>query len=317
MKKIVFLALLLNVMVFAHVSAAETPPAKEGKVKEEFPGDWSDIVENNIGKFTSYRKSYIGYSLYNDDDHDKGQLKFQFSFKYQLIGKPKKVKKKNASDENKQKDASDNENQKIASDKEDRKWFNNFYLGYTQKSIWSIQKLSKPFKENNYSPELFYIYDNTQHDNMLKYVILGIFRHESTGESGAGSHGWNINYVEPLFGLGENVVVSTKLWIPAFLTSKNSAFEDPNMLDFYGYGELSAKWRFWKTSQLSTMFRHGTRRGKYAVETQLDLDLNVFGLENDYFNPTLFVQAWRGYGETLKTFNKNTTDIVIGISAIQ
>ncbi len=306
MKRIVFLAMLLNVMMFAHVSAADTQPSKEENAKAELPGDWSDIVENNIGKFTSYRKSYLGYSLYNDDSYDKGQLKFQFSFKYQLIGSPKKEKKKDLPDENILKDASDKEN---------RKWFNNFYFGYTQKSIWSIQKLSKPFEENNYAPEAFYIYDNREHESILKYIIFGIFRHESTGESGAGSHGWNINYIEPYFGLGENVVVSTKLWIPAFFMSKSSAFEDPNMLDFYGYGELSAKWRFWKTSQLSSTFRHGTKRGKYAVEAQLDLDLNVLGLKNAYFNPTLFVQVWKGYGETLKTFNKNTTDIIIGVSA--
>jgi outer membrane phospholipase A len=318
-KKIVIFCLALSVYATAAIAQNEKadaqtagPAAKDGLI---------DLIKDNATKFTSFRKNYIGYSVYNDDGSDKGELKFQLSLKYQLIGLPDREKLVCSPEKGTLKCVPGTEQKITEPDEDSRKWFNNFFFGYTQKSLWSIQKLSKPFKENNYSPEFFYIYDNTdnkKNDNMLRYVILGIYKHESTGEGGAGSHGWNINYVEPFFQFGKDVAVSTKLWMPYFFISKDKAFEDPNMLDFYGYGELNAKWRFWKSSQLSTTFRHGLRRGKYGLETQLDMDLNAFGFKkNDYINPAFFVQVWKGYGETLKTFDRNTLNIIVGISAIR
>jgi outer membrane phospholipase A len=245
-----------------------------------------DIVKRYRGNLHSYRPSYLGVTVFNSDNSDKWQLKFQFSFKYQLV--PKVLE--------------------------------DLYFGYTQKSLWSIQKLSAPFKENNFAPELIYIYDRIPTDSSLKAVIFGIARHESTGEAGDGSRGWNLSYVEPFFSLGDSFILSLKLWAPMFFLPKDKMFESSNgnIFDYYGYGELGLKYRYDDKIQWRNSFRHGTDARRYGIESQIDIDLSAIPIiKNKYFNPTLFIQVWNGYGETLKTYNKSTTDVVIGLSAIR
>ena len=243
-----------------------------------------DIVKRYRGHLHSYRPSYIGVTAHNSDASDDWQLKFQLSFKYQLA--PDLLE--------------------------------NLYFGYTQKSIWSIQKLSAPFKENNFAPELFYIYDRTATNSILQAAIIGIARHESTGESGDGSRGWNLSYVEPFFSFGKGFMLSLKLWAPMLFLQRDKMFETNNkdILKYYGYGELNFKYCYENKIQWRNSFRHGTDARRYGIESQVDFDLSAIPLvKNKYFNPTLFVQVWNGYGETLKTYNRSTTDVVVGFSA--
>lgn len=285
------LALLLYLLL-PSISAAEDTQSDQSSQKEkDYPGELLDIVKRQKGSLYSYRKSYIGYSVYNNDTHDTGELKFQFSFKYQLLKER---------------------------DPENEKWYNNLYFGYTQKSIWSIQKLSSPFKENNYSPELFYIFSNPN-INFMPYMIFGIAKHESNGEAGTTSRGWNLTYLEPFFPIGNHLVISTKIWAPLFFLGNNrTASDNPDIFRYLGYGEIGAKYRIDGNTQLSSSFRQGDRIGRYGVEGQLDLDLATFQLlKNDYFQPTVFVQVWNGFGETLKTYNSRTTNVIVGISAVR
>lgn len=196
------------------------------------------------------------------------------------------------------------------------------FFGYTQKSFWSIQKISAPFSENNFSPELFYVWHNkTSAGRFLPHVQLGIARHESTGESGPGSHGWNTTYVEPTFQFGGHVSLIPRLWAPVFFLSKSTAAPDnPDIFDFFGYGDLTAIFAYDERTQLSTTFRHGTKGNAYGVQSQLDVGLSTITKllgKTLPFNPTFFIQVWNGYGESLKKYNRNTTDVIVGISAIR
>ncbi len=256
----------------------------------ESSNDSLDIIKHYHGNLQSYRPSYLGVTSHANDAGDEGQLKFQLSFKYQLF----------------QKD-----------------WLENIYFGYTQKSIWSVHKLSAPFKENNFAPELFYIYDRTSKDDFLKAIIIGALRHESTGESGNGSRGWNLSYVEPFIKLSDNFLLSLKLWAPMLFLPEDKMFESENkdIFRYYGYGELGLIWSSNEYRlQWRNTFRHGTDVRRYGIESQFDFDPFMWIpklRENKYFNPTMFVQVWNGYGETLKTYNRTSTDIIIGISAIR
>ncbi len=72
--------------------------------------------------FHSYLPTYIGWTASHSDSTREGELKLQFSVKYEILAET------------------------------------DWYFGYTQKSFWSIQKESSPFRETNYAPELFWIY---------------------------------------------------------------------------------------------------------------------------------------------------------------
>lgn len=190
---------------------------------------------------------------------------------------------------------------------------NNIYLGYTQKSIWNISKKSTPIKETDYSPEIFYIHNNENStygkNSWIPYqFMLTGFRHESNGGTGTESHGWNMLYIEPYFALSKNknLVISPSLWYP-FTSSHNK-----ELIDNIGIGKLILKWQPNNLFQFSSAFSHGLKGNAYGIEGKIDHFLRH---SKYWFNPSLFVQVWNGYGEMLGTNAINTTRIIIGLSA--
>ncbi len=145
--------------------------------------------------FHSYQPTYIGYSVSNSDSRNEGELKFQFSVKYEIL------------------DNSD------------------WYFGYTQKSFWSVQKSSAPFRETNYSPETFWLYKPSGL-SWLPVVQAGFYRHESTGESGVGSHGWDITYLEPAF-YWNGLYIIPRVWAPSIVQGFNKNKAAPDNPDTY------------------------------------------------------------------------------------
>jgi phospholipase A1/A2 len=60
-----------------------------------------------------------------------------------------------------------------------------FYLSYSQTSLWDLDELSSPFKDSSYKPRIFYALDNLLSDDSA--WSLGIeagFAHESNGKAG-------------------------------------------------------------------------------------------------------------------------------------
>lgn len=39
-------------------------------------------------------------------------------------------------------------------------WYENFYLGYTQTSLWDLQSDSMPFIDTTFNPSVFWLSDN-------------------------------------------------------------------------------------------------------------------------------------------------------------
>ena len=238
--------------------------------------------------FKSYRPSYFGYRTNHSNSGYEGEIKFQFSLKYQLT-KDDVLK--------------------------DHAFVNavssNWYFGYTQKSFWSIQESSEPFRENNFSPEFFkeINYNNWENDKTLKLLRVGLYQHESTGESGVGSHGWNVSYLEAVFRYG-NLVFAPKVWVPEFFSRKEDAAPDnPDIFDYYGHGELKLFYEQSNNLIHSLMYRQGHNSDLYGFRWQTDFYIKDW-------NPKFFVQYWSGYGESLKDYNNKTHGVVIGLSAV-
>lgn len=239
--------------------------------------------------FQSYRPSYFGYRLSHSDENNEDEIKFQLSLKYQLVEDVKTdINIVNAVSSN---------------------WF----FGYTQKSFWSIQESSEPFRESNFSPELFkeYTREDWSQDKALKSIRFGFIQHESTGESGTGSQGWNISYIEPIFKFGK-LSVAPKIWVPALFQSKTDmAPDNPDIFDFYGHGEIKVYYVQTKRLSHSLMYRQGDNSDLYGFRWQTDYSARLLD-----WTPKVFIQYWSGYGESLKDYNNKTTGLIVGLSAV-
>jgi phospholipase A1 len=231
-------------------------------------GELYNKMEYNHLSFRSYKINYAGYVFHDSQKNHKGSIKFQFSFKKELVDDT------------------------------------GYFFGYTQKSFWDIQDESEPFRENNYAPEMFKIFNMTNPDNYfssLKYIQLGI-KHESTGEDGNESHGWNTIYVEPIFILG-NFSISSTIWLLFH------APDNEDILDYYGDGLLKITWFANKNNQHSLSFRKGRLSDKYAAMYQWDKTFGGYGN-----NIKIFLQLWSGYGEGLENYNVKNESAIFGVS---
>ena len=241
--------------------------------------------------FHSYLPTYIGWTAAHSDSANQGELKLQFSVKFEVV--------------------------------EETDW----YFGYTQKSFWSIQKESSPFRETNYSPEVFWIYKRSGL-SWLPVIQAGVFRHESTGESGVGSRGWDITYLEPAF-YWKGLYIMPRVWVPSIVqgfNEKKAAQDNPDIFRYYGYGKLTVMYGSKSPVQLALSLQHAPIDDTITWEGQLDVSwmsiaemLNsIFGFNHSpKWNPQYFVQARNGYGEGLKTYNVKTSSIVVGISFVR
>lgn len=237
--------------------------------------------------FKSYRPSYFGLRVSDTNKDNIGEVKFQLSLKYQIT------------------------KHDVVSD---MAFFNpalsNWYFGYTQKSFWSIQRTSAPFREINFSPEFFKeIHFSDDNEDGFKFLRFGLYQHESTGEAGVGSHGWNTTYLEPVFKYGE-VTLAPKVWVPAFfLAKKHTAPDNPDIFEYLGYTDIKAFYEPNKSWHHSLSYRQGKVAKRFGVQWQTEYALSSS-------NAKVFMQYWAGYGESLKDYNVKTNGLVVGFSTV-
>ncbi|MEO8902359.1 MAG: phospholipase A [Polyangiaceae bacterium] len=196
------------------------------------------------------------------------------------------------------------------------------YFAFTQKSLWDIYRVSQPFDENNYSPELFYTYFHAP-GRYDPPPGCGFFMervgaaHESNGESGARSRGWNRIYVESRFACYDAArdygAVSLQVWAPPI-----GARDNPNITGYLGYGELSVSvgsdgGQGWLGDwEVALHARKGTRSwGAGSLET--DARWRPRYGEFWRFTPYLYGQFFTGDGETLLSYDTPHSAVRVGI----
>lgn len=167
----------------------------------------------------------------------------------------------------------------------------NFYLGYSQTSLWDLHELSSPFRDTSYRPRLFFAdYDiGGSRDGRWHFGIESGFGHESNGKSGADSRSLNAVYLRPTLLLGD------PLGKRFFVTPTFYSYVDADPHDVYrhrgymdlllGYGSKSS-WNFWTT------LRQGTRHFGSA-----ELNLS-YPLSSGSLSGWVLLQYFKGYGES-------------------
>ncbi|XQW86898.1 phospholipase A [Thalassotalea piscium] len=185
------------------------------------------------------------------------------------------------------------------------------YLGFTLQAWWQIyaKNISKPFRETNYQPELFYLapfswnpfYGNTG-------FLIGI-EHQSNGKSQGFSRSWNRAYVGFLFEK-DNFALKLKPWVRLSENEKKypldpSGDDNPDIEDYMGHFELEMAHK-WDDYELSFLGRQNFDKNKGAV--QLGFTFPLWGKLRGYAN------VFSGYGDSLIDYNYRQTRYGLGIA---
>ncbi len=191
--------------------------------------------------------------------------------------------------------------------------YRTLYFGYTQKSFWRLfdEEESRPFRETNYNPELFYRLQRPA----LSWGKWGIWggdvgiEHESNGARGLTSRSWNRVYLAPFIEYGR-LRAELKLWHRLSEDQKKSpedpgGDDNPDIQDYYGHGQLQLNYvnRWDHQSALMSRWNFATHKGAVQVDYSIPT-----GTKNLFVN----AQLWSGYGETLADYNRSITRYGIG-----
>lgn len=186
-----------------------------------------------------------------------------------------------------------------------------FFLAYTQKSFWRVldSENSRPFRETNHNPKVFYRLPPRSVSWGRWGADLG-YEHESNGAREPTSRSWDRLYIIPFVEYGK-LRAELKLWHRISEEVKEDPLdpagdENPDIQDFYGYGELRLFCETLPRHRASLMVRwnfatdKGGMRLDYSIPTRIE---NIF----------IYTHLWSGYGESLIDYNRSLTRYGIGL----
>jgi len=181
-----------------------------------------------------------------------------------------------------------------------RLWF-----AYTQRSFWQLYnpRLSRPFRETNYEPEVIATFSTGNQFDGWKLLNLGLV-HQSNGRSLPQSRSWNRVYAQGGWEWGRLAVLAR-----AWYRIPESAEKDdnPDIQDYLGRGDVQLRWQFDNDKSVSLLLRRSFQTGRGFA--QLDwTSRKLVGAARVY------VQATSGFGESLIDYNFRQNTIGIGFA---
>ncbi|WP_016955174.1 phospholipase A [Catenovulum agarivorans] len=183
-------------------------------------------------------------------------------------------------------------------------------MNYTQLSFWQLynKHASKPFRENNYEPEIMWMldFDNKQPPSLFGLPIdsFGVsFNHQSNGRSNNFSLGWNRVIFHLMFS-DKNWLIAFRPWIR--MPGDHLKVHDTSTDHYMGKFDLSAAYKVGKHT-FSTKLRNNlnTTKNKGYLELNWSFPLPVSQLKG-------FVQYSTGYGEALIDYNHKVNRVSLG-----
>lgn len=186
------------------------------------------------------------------------------------------------------------------------------FFGLTLQSWWQLYttKLSKPFRETNYQPEIFYYLPvNWQLLDTNTSLAFGL-EHQSNGRSLPYSRSWNRVYLAVLVE-DDHWALNFKPWwrLPESDTldeTDPNRDDNPDIAEYMGYFELSGAYRIDQNMQGHFTFRQNVNEGKGAIEMGVTFPL--------WGRVTGYLQYFNGYGESLIDYNFAQQRIGLGIA---
>ena len=184
------------------------------------------------------------------------------------------------------------------------------WVAYTQQAHWQVynEKLSRPFRELNYEPEIILNFATNFSLLGFKTRMLGVsLTHQSNGRTLPLSRSWN----RVIFHAGfekDNWQVYVRPWIR--LADKDD--ENPDITDYIGCGDVTVIRAFGR-HQVSVVGTHSLKftntwgRGSIQANWVFPISGNFKGL----------LQVSEGYGETLVDYNYRQTTIGLSVSLVE
>jgi phospholipase A1 len=185
------------------------------------------------------------------------------------------------------------------------------FFGFTLKSWWQIysDNISKPFRETNYQPEVFYLAPLDWHPLGGNTGIIVGLEHQSNGRSQLISRSWNRAYLNFLYEK-DNFALSFRPWFRLKEDAKENEHssegdDNPDIGDYMGHFELSA---IYKMSDY-----------EFSIQGRQNFSENNGGLELGFTFPLWgrlrgYAQFTKGYGESLIDYNHDQQRFGIGIA---
>lgn len=185
------------------------------------------------------------------------------------------------------------------------------YFGFTLQSWWQVysDNISKPFRETNYKPELFYLAPTNWHPfgGNVGYM-LGI-EHQSNGRTQLLSRSWNRLYLNLLYEKNDFALSFRPWWrLPeqAKETPLSSDGDDnPDISDYMGHFEFAMAYQY---RQYELQFKGRQNFATHHGFFELGLTFPLWGKLKGY---TTFSQ---GYGESLIDYNHAQKRFGIGLA---
>ena len=189
----------------------------------------------------------------------------------------------------------------------------NLYFGYTQTSYWDLISSDPSFFDTSYKPSVFVYFPNlwSRKDDAIQFDLQGGAEHESNGRGGVMERSIYTAYIQPRITFGRpghlQFALQPRAWT-YFMVAHNNA----NIADFRGYADLKAfltlkpEPNSWANFQVETRFQIGADGEHPGI--QVDARYKF-----PHFNPTIDVQYFEGYGQTLRQYNKEAHGLRVGL----
>jgi len=193
------------------------------------------------------------------------------------------------------------------------------WIGYTLLSFWQVydEAHSRPFRENNYEPELIYstypdVLFGTSRFNpdILNFGVV----HQSNGQAEPRSRSWNRFYVqtgiEKNYGGNRKFIALLRVW-KRFAESPSND-DNPDITQYLGHGEVELRYSQNKNWEAILVLK-----GRSA---QLDLSapwtayrLLALAAPGEH-STNIHLQYFSGYGESLIDYNHRHETWGLGVS---
>ncbi len=288
--------LLLNPIANAQIQALNSDKTKPKNMTERWELDTTSVRGTFL--LTPYKPIYILLGKYSSNPNDKPQsendspdyivpeslpydnveLKFQLSFKTKVL----------------------------------QSFFwgtGDLWVAYTQKSFWQIYntKLSRPFREINYEPELILNFPVKFRFLGFKTRMVGIaFNHQSNGKSDPFSRSLNRFIVHA--GLERKDLT---FYLRSWYGMSDHSGDNPDISDFLG--------RF----DVNVIYAKNGNVLSFTGGYNMNFKSNPRGIAEFSWsypiknNLKAYLQVSHGYGESLIDYNHLQTTVGLGISLIE
>jgi phospholipase A1/A2 len=191
------------------------------------------------------------------------------------------------------------------------------WVGFTQLTLWQIFNGtdSKPFRNTDYEPDVMAILPTPKAWRELplgwqwRYTQFGL-AHQSNGQSDPLSRSWNRVYVAGGFERGDWSLTAR---FNQRLNEDRETDNNPDLVTYRGRGEFQLTWAH--GLQTASLLYRTTLTGLKYGAVQFEWSYPVSGDQPNGLR--WFVQAFRGYGETLTDYNFRQTSFGVGVTFLQ